>query len=302
MSQRLLVMGDNHGDTESLRRVLDDTAGESFDAAVHVGDFTRAMRRDRAVGAEQLRDVEPHLAELDDRAAHGLLWVYGNQDYFGDLEYDLDVGTEIPDDDTVTVGGQRFTNSLDHVDDDVVLVTHMERWRLADSFDGRAHFCGNTHLGRRHGRRLNAAFLQATERGEAGKRFGGYFVVDLRADGFDVEMRSIGDLRRVECDDHRERGVQFLPADQPCMFCWQDEVLMRELAASSFYGVTHDDDRETASAAELIEYALDLWDDPPMGFRSDFAAYLSAVGEDRYAPLARTDDGRLSVAEESYAY
>jgi predicted phosphodiesterase len=36
------VTGDNHGDVESLRRVLDDVEEDPFDYAVHVGDFTKA--------------------------------------------------------------------------------------------------------------------------------------------------------------------------------------------------------------------------------------------------------------------
>lgn len=304
MSERYLVMGDNHGDTESLHRVLDDTAGESFDYAVHVGDFTRAMRHDRDRGVEQLRAVEPVLERIDDRADHGLVWVWGDQEYFGDLPYDVEAGTEVPQDGSVTVGGQRFTNDPGNVTADAVLVTHMETWRLADHFEGKAHFCGNTHLGRRLGRRLNSAFLQATPRGEDGKRFGGYFVVEVDDRGFDVELRPIGDLRRVRCDEHRERGVQFLPSDQPCMFCWQDEVLMREMAASAFYGVTRaaGSNRDSASVEAIVEYAVDLWDDSPSGFRADFESYLASVDDDRYAPLAEAEPGRLTVAAESYAY
>lgn len=303
MSDRLLVLGDNHGDTESLRRVLEDTTDESFDYVVHVGDFTRAMRHDDPdLGAEQLRKVEPVLAEFEDRADHGLLWVWGNQDRFGDLPFDLDVGTEIPDDGVLEVGGQRFTNAIDHVDSDTVLVTHMERWRLLDHFEGRAHFCGNTHLGRKFGRRLNSAFLQVTDPETGDQTYGGYFVVELGEDTFDVEMRSIGSIERRECPVHRERGVQFLAADDDCMYDLDDRVLYREMTASAFYGVTHGEDRESASVEAVMDYAVGLWEDPPDGFRESFAAYLEGVGEDRYAPLARTDDGRLVVAERSYAY
>ncbi|MFB6072260.1 MAG: hypothetical protein ABEJ88_04750, partial [Halobacterium sp.] len=264
MADRYLVMGDNHGDAESLRRVLADARGEHFDYAVHVGDFTRAMRHDDpGLGADQLRESEPVLAEFDDVADHGLLWVWGNQDFFGDLPYDIDAGTEIPDDGTLEVGGQRFTNDLDAVESGVVLVTHVERWRLLDHFEGRAHFCGNTHLGRRYGRRLNAAFLQVTHPETGEQTYGGYFVVELGPDAFDVELRSVGSLERRECDEHRERGVQYLAAEYDCMYDLGDRVLLRELAASAFYGVTRGADREHATADELTEYAVGLWDDPP---------------------------------------
>lgn len=304
MAQRLLVMGDNHGDTESLRRVLDDTEGETFDFAIHVGDFTRAWRyEDRKLGAEQLRAVEPFLERLDERASHGLLWVYGNQEYFGDLPYDLDVGTEIPDDGCLDVGGQRFTSDPAEVESDVILITHMEKWSLIDHFDGKAHFCGNTHLGRHRGRRLNSSFLQASERDADTRTYGGYFVVEMGdSPGFEVEMRPIGNVERKECDRHRERGVQFLPSDWECMYCQDQRVLMREMAASAFYGVTAGTGRDAVTADELVEYAVELWDDPPSGLRRDFGRYLGDLEGDRYAPLARTDDGAIVVGEPSYAY
>jgi len=302
MSERWLVMGDHHGDAEALERVLDDTAGETFDYAVHVGDFTRAMRHDETLGVEQLRETEPLLRSIDDRADHGLLWVWGDQDYYGDLDYDLDVGTEIPDDDCVTVGGRRFTNSLAHVDPDTVLVTHDEHWRLADHFDGHAHVCGNTHFGRRFGRRLNAAFLQETDPETGEQHYGGYFVVTFDGADFDVEVRALGDLERTVCERHRERGVQFLPSDWDCMYAWDDRVLLRELAASAFYGVTDRGERDAADPEALVEYAVGLWDDPPAGFREDLGAYLDSLGEDRYAPLAGREDGRVEVAASSYSY
>jgi predicted phosphodiesterase len=312
MPTRVLVMGDNHGDTESLRRVLDDIDGEGVDVAVHVGDFTRAWRESRQrddeqkgkqIGAEQLREVEPVLADIDAQTRHGLVWVYGNQDYFGDLGYDLSVGTEVPEDGTVTAGGLRFTNSPDDVESDVILVTHMETWSLVDHFDGKAHFCGNTHRGRHKGRRLNASFLKLQDPETGTKQFGGYFLVEFDGpDTMDVEMRPIGDLERQECDRHRERGVQFQPPSRPCMFCEDHRVLMREMSASAYYGLTADAERDTVTRTELVDYAVGLWDDPPGGLRSEFATYLDAVDEDRYAPLTGTDDGLLTLAEKSYAY
>jgi hypothetical protein len=243
------------------------------------------------------------LEELAGRARHGLVWVYGNRDYFGDFDADLGVGVEVPDDGRVTVGGQRFTNSLDHVEDDVVLVTHVETWRLADHFEGRAHFCGNTHLGRVKGRRVNSAFLQYTPRGTDERKYGGYVVLDLDEDGpLDVEVREIGSLDEFECEAHGERGRQFHDAFEECMYCAEPEILDREMAASAFYGLTRDAEEDAVGAEELVDYAVELWDDPPENFRQAFASYVERVDEDRYAPLTRRDDGRLAVAEESYAY
>ncbi|NHN40205.1 hypothetical protein G9C85_00960 [Halorubellus sp. JP-L1] len=303
MTQRFLVFGDHHGDTESLRRLLDDVEGETFDFAVHVGDFTNAVRTDRPTAAQQLEAVEPHLEAIAEHARHGLVWVYGNRDRFGDFEYDLDVGTRIPEEGCVSVGGQRFTNSISAVESDVVLVTHMERWRLVDHFDGRAHFCGNTHLGRHVDRRLNSAFLQYTNPETGEQRFGGYFVVDVDdAPPFDVEMREIDHLDRIECDEHDERGVQYQAAFDGCTYCAEPRILMREMAASAFYGITRGAEGATVEVDALVDAAVGLWDDPPDGFRTEFRAYLEEVESDRYAPLALGDDGGLVLAAESYAY
>jgi len=306
MSRRYLVLGDNHGDTASLERVRDDVGDETIDFAVHVGDFTRAWRNEREGreprAAAQLRAVEPHLEALDDLARHGLLWVWGNQEHFGDVDYELDVGTEVPDDGTVTVGGQRFTSSPAAVESNVILVTHMEHWRLVDHFDGRAHFCGNTHRGRHMNRRLNSSFLRVRDEERGTDRFGGYFLVDVDDTGLDVELRSIGSLERRECATHRERGLQFQPAGRDCMFCEDPTALFRELAASAFYGCTTDDETETVPREELVASACDLWTDPPTDFRAEFAAYLADVDDDRYAPLTSAGDDDLALAENSYAY
>lgn len=305
-------MGDNHGDVESLQRVLDDVGDETFDYVVHVGDFTQAWRTARRTddeqegkerGAEELRAVEPILKAFDALAEYGLVWVYGNQDYFGDLGHDLSVGTELPNDDVVTIGDLQFTNSLDHVTSDTVLVTHMEYWRLADHFDGLAHFCGNSHRGRHKGRRLNSAYLQFRDPQTERKRFGGYFITEVSvSNGLDVKMRSIGELTRIECKRHRERGVQFQPESRGCVFCNEEETLWREMCASGYYGLTYVSNRETVTDEELIAYATDLWEEPPSGFREGFESYLENVEEHRYAPLTRTDDGALRIADKSYSY
>jgi predicted phosphodiesterase len=321
MTDTYLVFGDNHGDTESLERVLDDTADEQFEYAVHVGDFTRAYRDAKqagenpkdpseeitAQGGAQLEAVEPLLERFDERATHGLLWVYGNQEYFGEVDYDLSVGTEVPDDGTVTVGDQRFTNDPEHVDSDTILVTHMERWALLDHFDGRAHFCGNSHRGRYRDHKLNTAMLKSRNPETGELRRGGYFLAEVDESGIvDVEMRTVGCLRRVECGDHRERGVQFQPEYRDCMYCAEPPTLLREMAASAYYGLTgaavDDSGEHVVTREEIVEHAMELWDDPPADLRAELTAYLGEVDEDRYGPLASTDDGNLTLAGQNYCY
>lgn len=52
---RILCCGDNHGDAESLRRVVEDTAGEEFDYAVHTGDLTNLFFDGYPTAQEQLQ-------------------------------------------------------------------------------------------------------------------------------------------------------------------------------------------------------------------------------------------------------
>lgn len=304
MGTRLLVMGDNHGDAESLQRVLQSLSGaENIDVAVHVGDFTSARRTTRERGADKLAVIEPYLERIDALATEGLLWVWGNKDYFGDLDAELTVGTRIPRDGHVSRAGQRFTNDPSVVQEESILVTHMERWALVDHFDGRAHFCGNTHRGRVIDYRLNTAFLAETDPDTDTTHYGGYFIVDLEADAtMAVQMRSIGSLERRHCPEHAERGIQFQRADRACMFCADDRVLYRELAASAFYGLTECGDTEAPSKDDLLEYVSSLWDEPPKQFRAGFRSYLADIESDRYAPLSRRADGTYEVSEDSYAY
>lgn len=69
--QDILVMGDNHGDVESLDRVIADTKGEQFDFIIHVGDLTNAWFDGIETGVEQLRAVESRLEDLVDQADEG---------------------------------------------------------------------------------------------------------------------------------------------------------------------------------------------------------------------------------------
>jgi hypothetical protein len=46
MSQRFLVMGDNHGDTESLQRLLDEIEGDRYAPLARTDDGDLALADD----------------------------------------------------------------------------------------------------------------------------------------------------------------------------------------------------------------------------------------------------------------
>lgn len=82
------------------------------------------------------------------------------------------------------------------------------------------------------------------------------------------------------------------------MFCADDRVLYREMAASTFYGLTERGDTEDPSIQDLVEYGSSLWSEPSETFRAGFRAYLAEIESDRYAPLSRTGGGTYTLAEE----
>lgn len=51
--QRILALGDNHGDTESLEKVVEQTRGEDFDFIIHTGDITNALKSDLTTSVER---------------------------------------------------------------------------------------------------------------------------------------------------------------------------------------------------------------------------------------------------------
>jgi predicted phosphodiesterase len=301
MSQDILVMGDNHGNVESLDQVVADTEGECFDFVIHVGDLTNAYFDGLDNGVEQLKSVESRLEDLADRTKEDLLYIYGNRDHtrgpdyeYVYEQYELDVGTRIPSAGTITTGGQTFTQDPEKVDGDEILVTHGEYAHLLDHFDGRAYFSGHVHTGRYKGRCLNSAFLYRTgERSEP--LTGGYFVVTVDEEPpFEIDFRNLGRLKKIICHKHHERGVLFGPDFHDCQFCYDNQLqLMQEMAKSSFYGLTHQNEREAVSEKELVEYAVSLFNNPPDDFERIFTNYIDRVGRSPLDPLQRDESGKL---------
>lgn len=243
---RLLCMGDNHGNTTSLRRVVEETEGEEFDFIVHVGDITNACLDGMDEGADQLSEILPLFETLSDRGE--LVYVWGNRDFevcskgvgtrvdtYADFEFSP--GTRIPTVGSVEINEQDFTQDTDEVDEETILVTHYFLPELLDDFPGRAYFSGHVHTGRFKNSVLNTAFLYRGNEHGAKAMEGGYFVVDLDGDEMEVSLRSLGGLTRGTCSDHVARGVQFAPSNwrTPCTFCYDEDDFYSEILGSTLY-------------------------------------------------------------------
>jgi len=292
--QNILVMGDNHGNVESLDQVVADTKDEEFDFIVHVGDLTNTWFDGIETGVEQLQVVESRLKDLANRANEGLLYIYGNRDTKGSKSeyvcerHELDVGRRIPKDGAITISNQRFTQDPELVSEDDILVTHGEYVPMLDHFDGRAYFSGHEHTGRYKDRCLNSAFLYRTDDWGGEPLIGGYFVVTVDDEPpFEIDFRNLGRLQKLICHKHHERGVLFTPDFHDCQFCYDNQQqLMQEMAKSAFYGYTHQTDQDAVSEDELVEYALGLFDNPPTDFERRFSQYVNDLGQH---PFDRSD-------------
>ncbi|MBX0303719.1 metallophosphoesterase [Haloarcula salinisoli] len=300
--QDILVMGDNHGDVDSLDQVIADTQGEQFDFIIHVGDLTNTWFDGIETGVEQLQSVESRLVDLAERANEDLLYIYGNRDHTRGPEseyvyerYELDVGTHIPIDGGITISGQRFTQDPELVSEDDILVTHGECVPMLDHFDGRAYFSGHEHTGRYKGPCLNSAFLYRTDDHGGEPLIGGYFVVTVDDEPpFEVDFRNLARLQKIMCPKHYGRGVLFAPDFHDCQFCYDGELqLMKEMAQSAFYGITHQNEQDAVSEDTLIEYAVGLYENSPSGFEDKFTQYVNELGQHPLDPLRRDDEDRL---------
>lgn len=301
-SQRFLVMGDNHGNSESLRRVVDETEDEEFDFVVHVGDLTNTYFDGLQSGVGQLEEIEPYLDSLEERSQGGLLYIWGNRDHtrgpdrkFVYEEYDLGPGNHIPEDELITIANQTFTQDPSLVGENDILVTHGEYVALYDHFQGRAYFSGHVHTGRYKGRCLNSAFLYRTDDHGAEAFLGGYFIVTVEDDhSFDVEFHNIGRLKKIICPKHHERGVLFAPEFHNCQFCYDNQLqLYKEMALSAHYGLTKGTDVSSVPEADLVDYALSLFEEAPSDFESQFTDYLNNLGQHPMDPLKRDENRNL---------
>lgn len=281
---RLLCMGDNHGDANSIEQVIEQTEGQEFDFVIHVGDITNACIDGMDEGAKQLRELLPLFEGLTDRGE--LVFVWGNRDYevcmkgFGEridqyADFDFDVGTHIPSDGNIEVDGQAFTQDPSAVNGDTLLVTHYYHADLLDHFPGRAYISGHIHNGRFKNRILNTAFLHRGDEHGGKPLQGGYFTVELDDSAMQVEMHSLGGISRSTCPNHGVRGDQFHPAHwrTGCSFCYDQDDFYEEILGS----VRRDLELEGLDPTEenLVQRGLELYGDKqvPKDFRSKLTEF-----------------------------
>lgn len=284
VSTRVLVFGDNHGDTTSLEKVVDEVEGEKLDYIIHVGDMTSRG------GEEDFQKISPYFDELASFAP--LVYTWGNREGYDREDNPIDSGTLITQGEPAVVDGQRFTCEPADVGPDDILITHPLNRRLLDNFDGRAYFSGHEHVGRVRNNILNSAFLFR----ERDSLLGGYFIVDISESGdFQVEFRNLGRLKKILCPKHSRRGVLFQPDFHKCMFCKYPKKLPEELILNAWYRLADTQESEIVSIeqAELVVFCKEMYEDEPDSYIESIQQY---VNEQYFHPtdvLHRLDDGRL---------
>jgi len=282
-------MGDNHGNTSSLERVVRDTEQEEFDYIVHVGDITNACIDGMDEGGEQLEAVLPLFEELSNRGE--LLYVWGNRDFevcvkggftrideYADFEFTP--GTHIPTEGTVEVAGQQFTQDRDEVNEQTILVTHYFGHELLDHFPGLLYLSGHVHVGRFKNNVLNTGFLYRDGSHGANPIEGGYFVVEISDGSIDVTFESLGGLEKGICASHVSRGVQFTPENwqTACKFCYDSEAFYTEIVDSVEYGLEQKGIATTPQ--NIADLALDKHDSGvPRNFKKELSTFVTSHTE-----------------------
>jgi len=283
-------MGDNHGNTSSLERIVSDTEGEEFDFIVHVGDITNACIDGMDEGEAQLEAVLPLFEELSRRGE--LLYVWGNRDFevcikggFTRIDeyasFDFTPGTHIPTEGTVEVAGQKFTQDRNEVEEQTILVTHYFAHELLDHFPGLLYLSGHVHVGRFKNNVLNTGFLYRDGSHGASPIEGGYFVVEITDGSIDVTFESIGGLEKDICANHVSQGVQFAPTNwrTACKFCYDSEDFYTEIVDSVKYDL--EKHGISASPQNIIERAVETYagSGVPRNFESELSNFVNDSSE-----------------------
>lgn len=286
-SLRLLCMGDNHGQADSLRTVVDEIEDEEFDFIIHVGDITNTCLDGMDAGEKQLKEISPIFEQLSERGE--LVYVWGNRDFEVCMKgmgtrvdeyasFDFEPGTHVPNEGTIEVAGQEFTQDPSEVTEETILVTHYYLSELLDHFSGRAYFSGHVHTGRHKNNVLNTAFLYRGDEHGGKPLQGGYFTVELNDEQMEVSLHSLGGLKRGSCPVHVARGVQFAPNHwrKACTFCYDDEDFYTEIIESARYEL--ESSNRDVNVSNLCTVGAELYQGA--GVPRDFEAKLSSFAEE----------------------
>jgi predicted phosphodiesterase len=277
--QRILACGDNHGDAESLEKLVEATEGEEFDFIIHTGDITNAYKTDLETGVDQLQAVEPYFEILAERGT--LVYIYGNRDKeraFGGSpthvseEYELSVGHRLQAGGELTVDGQRFTADPADADPEDILLTHGISQEAFFQSSANAYFCGDTHRARQFKTALNTGYLHND------KGFNGaYFTATLDDDELEVAVHGLDEQwKGFVCPDHQWYGRQFTPEKFGCGLCkFGPGRQFSSIAFIAFEKATSEEE-ETASIDDLVVAARDgVVDDGT--FADQFRSYLEEL-------------------------
>lgn len=280
---RILALGDNHGDTESLHRIVEDTADEEFDYIVHTGDVTNTYKTDLQTGVEQLQSVEPYFETLNDRA--DLIYIYGNRDkergpgserrHVTD-EYELSPGHRLHRGESIEVAGQRFTSNPEAATSTDILLTHGIIPQQFYQPDTWAYFCGDTHRAVQQPSALNTGYLN-NDKGY----LGAYFVVELDESGMTVHVRGLDEpWKDIICPDHEWYGRQFHPSKFGCRICkFGAQQQLGPMVHHAFNAAVGGEDEDpSATIDEIVANARRLFVDSDE-YAAQVRKYLQALAE-----------------------
>lgn len=300
---QILVMGDNHGDVESLQRVVEATEGDEFDFIIHTGDITNTSKSGFQTGITQLRSLEPHFEVLAERAE--LIYIYGNRDRESRRAadqrhiteaFELGPGHRLRHGEAIEVAGQQFTADPDTAGQDDILVTHIDSQRDFYRGAAKAYFCGHSHRARQFGRSLNTGYLWKEE-----YTHGSYFVVEIGDSGLSVDVRGLTEpWEEKVCPDHGWYGTQFVATGSGCRICEEGpERQFRKMVTEAFVkAVGSPTENQTSTVEEIVVEARTLFVDTEQ-YESQVTDYLETLHEkDTLAPkdpLRPTGDGRLTL-------
>jgi predicted phosphodiesterase len=283
-STRLLVLGDNHGDTTSLEKVVGEVKGEELDYVIHVGDMTSKGEE------EEFQKINPYFDELASFAP--LMYTWGNREGYDREDNPIDSGTLIRKDEPAVVDGQKFTCEPAEVGTADILVTHGLSRQLLENFDGLAYFSGHEHVGRVRDNILNSGFLYRERR----SLLGGYFIVEISEGGdFQVEFRNLDRLKKILCPEHSRRGVLFQPDFHTCMFCEYPEKLPEELVLNAWYRLAdqRQEERTVVEQDELMSFCKEMYEDAPRSYIESIQEYVDKQVFHPTDVLTRLDNGKL---------